>query len=134
MTLLMTANFILCIPYLIVSASGTRNNTKLLLSVFLICTTELLMWLGLILFAVMISVENVHDIYQWMILTAMVSLLFMTWTLLLMAWKRKRQEEIEGTFTATLMTSSIIEVKEDQDPDWWPNQTVTQDGIIEISV
>ena len=133
-TLLMASNFLLAIPYLIIGASGTRDNIKMLLSVFLICTVELLMWLGLILFAV-ISVENVHDLLQWIILTVMVSLLFMCWTLLLMAWKRRRMEEVEATFTATLLTSSIVEVKEEEEEQRFREWNgLNNPGIIEIAL
>ena len=121
---LMAVNFILIMPYLAVAAFGTKNRC-LLLFVFFVNTIELFAWLGVILYAVTASNHDSRVVLaQWGLLTAMVSLLFMCWTLLLMAWKKRRQEEAIALHSATLVNAD--------NENWWPKPP--SNHLVEITV
>ena len=66
---------------------------------------------------------------QWFLLAAMISLLFMCWTLLLMTWKRRRQEIAVATYTATLISAAKAKRGEEE-----VDQETARPEMIEIIV
>ncbi len=81
---------------------GTRD-ARLLFGVLLLCTLELLGWASLLAYAVVHMAYDTSSrrvLLQWAVLAAAVSLLFMTWTMLLSTWRKRRREQLVAMHTA----------------------------------
>ncbi len=107
---LIGVNFFFALPYLAVAAYGTRSVCLLVTAIFF-CTMELFQYLGVLVLAAAAASSSSHvsasspdwaaAVGQWMAVGAMVSLLLITWSLLLASFKRRWIERAEAGITQT---------------------------------